>query len=409
MSYCLNCGASLSAGAKFCPRCGATVTPPGPQAVVSQPAHYTAASDKPSKKAVKRQTGGIVAIIASGLAVIILFQLVIGPLIAGRPLLGGSIALGDPSGISLAYTAAELAGAPVQSATVSPQACVADLDSVTVNFEAWNLDGEDEVVVRTLPEKSDAAGGVSIRGYDLSLASGRSEFYTSAIITIPRTAGEDEDGSVMLYDEQTGAWEYIGHELTEDGKSYIVYMPHFSTIAEKKVKKYIGTENDIRSTTGDLDSQGSLYQYMSFTAPDGSAIPLVERHVYMSDTNFRKLFHSVDTDEVYRLLTLAKIPSQDAVAFALGTLTNTHSLAGGALLLSKVDAVLSSVGKIRLEGCMAGFGSLLTVGRILYQANKGGSFAAILLENKYNIIEGVLGALSYGASYVGAAAAATAF
>jgi hypothetical protein len=112
-------------------------------------------------------------------------------------------------------------------------------------------------------------------------------------------------------------------------------MPHFSVIAEIKTKKYIGTENDIRSTVGDLDTQGSLYQYMSFTSLDGSTIPLVLRSVYMSDANFLKLFSSIETDELRKLLVRAELPSQDAVAFALGTLNNAHSLAEGAMLLGK--------------------------------------------------------------------------
>ena len=56
-------------------------------------------------------------------------------------------------------------------------------------------------------------------------------------------------------------------------------MPHFSTIGEKKVNKYIGTEVEIRDTKDGLSTTGSMYQYMSFTGPDGGFIPLVERGV----------------------------------------------------------------------------------------------------------------------------------
>jgi hypothetical protein len=81
-----------------------------------------------------------------------------------------SSVISTPIGASPAYTAAELAGAPVESAAVSPEAYVATLGVVTVDFGPWNLNGEDEVVIRRLPEKVDAAIGATLLGYDLSLS-----------------------------------------------------------------------------------------------------------------------------------------------------------------------------------------------------------------------------------------------
>ncbi|HZJ83605.1 MAG TPA: zinc ribbon domain-containing protein [Clostridia bacterium] len=315
----------------------------------------------------------------------------------------------DPLSLGISYTADEILASPAKSGPVSSESPVIELGDVVVDFDPWNLSDEDEFVVRTLPEKTDTAGGTSILGYDLSLSSGQNTFFTPVTVTIPRTTGEDEDGSVVLYHEAGGEWSYVSSELSEDGMSYVASIPHFSVAGEKKVKKYVGTETDIRSTAGDLTTQGSLYQYMSFTALDGSFIPMVQRSIYMSDSSFRKLFSSVQTDELRRLLLLAELPSQDAIAFSLGTLNDAQSLADAALLASRVDAALSAAGKIRLDGCMAGFGAILTVGRIAYQANKGGNFAAILMENKYNILEGILGGMAYGASYIGAAAASSVF
>lgn len=425
MAYCTKCGKPLSPQAAFCAICGASVLPeqpasstpisPSPRNERTYPSKTTqrAQRDSHRKRAYRTYRRPV------GFRIVVCILIVVLTCSAavklskqspgGNPPPAISSVISTPIGASPAYTAAELAGAPVESAAVSPEAYVATLGVVTVDFGPWNLNGEDEVVIRRLPEKVDAAIGATLLGYDLSLKSGQSDFITSVAVTIPNTTGDDEEGSVMLYDERTGTWGFVGHDISEDGESYTVCMPHFSVIAEIKTKKYIGTENDIRSTVGDLDTQGSLYQYMSFTSLDGSTIPLVLRSVYMSDANFLKLFSSIETDELRKLLVRAELPSQDAVAFALGTLNNAHSLAEGAMLLGKVDAALSAAAKIRLDGSMAGFGALLTVGRIAYQANKGGSFAAILLENKYNIIEGILGGLSYGASYVGAAAASTVF
>ena len=309
----------------------------------------------------------------------------------------------------IAYTVDEIFRSPSQSVQVSPTSPIAQLGAVRVNFDAWNLSVEDELVLYTLPEKTNKDGNTSFRGYDLSLSSGQNTFLTPVTVTIPRTVGEEEEGSVMVYDEVAGEWSHITYEVSEDGGSYLAYVPHFSVIGEKKVKKFAGTEPDMRSAASELSPKGSVYQYMGFSDLDGNIIPLVRRNVYMSDSSFQRLFFSIKTDELKRLLLLAELPSQDATSFALGTLNDAQSLADVALMASRVDAALSAVGKINLSGAMAGFGGLLTAGRIAYQANKGGSFAAILLENKYDIMEGILGGMAFGASYVGAVAAATVF
>ncbi len=424
MAYCTNCGKPLRPRAAFCANCGQSVSPEQSTSPALTPPplrNRRTYHSKTTRRAQKSSHGKgtyrayrrpVAFRIAACILIVVLACSAALKLLRRIPESSPIVTItGMPyqAGISPVYTSSEIASAPTESAVVSPQAYVAALGGVTVDFSAWNLNGEDEVVVRRLPEKVDAAISATLCGYDLSLKSGQSEFITSVAVTIPNTTAEDEEGSVMLYDEHNGTWEFVGYVISEDGKSYTVYMPHFSVIAEKKVQKYVGAENDIRSTIGDLDSQGSLYQYMSFTSLDGETIPLVNRSVYMSDASFLKLFSSIETDELKKLLIRAELPSQDAVAFALGTLNNAHSLTEGAILLGKVDAALSAAGKIRLDGSMAGFGTLLTVGRIAYQANKGGSFAAILLENKYNIIEGILGGLAYGASYVGAAAASSLF
>lgn len=429
MGYCTRCGKPLKPREKFCPSCGAA-TPtkqPAPSVPISQPRLGQrkertiknpnvpkSPTGKVTDRAYRRPVAFrvVACILIAALSISAALKLSkTPPGVIPSPAISDKTTLPTknvPIGNLPVYTAEEFARAPAEKAPVSPEVCVATLGSVVVNFDTWNLSGEDEVVVKRLPQKSVAELGTTISGYDLSLGSGQSEFLTSVAVTIPNTTSKDEEGSVMFFDEDTATWEFVSHDLSEDGKSYTVYMPHFSVIAEKKVKKYIGTENDIRSTS-DLDTQGSLYQYMSFTSLDGSTIPLESRNVYLSEQNFRKLFSSIETDELIKLLKRAELPSQDALAFALGTLNNAHSLAEGAVLLGRLDAALSAAAKIRLDGSMAGFGTLLTVGRIAYQANKGGSFAAILLENKYNILEGLLGGLAYGASYVGATAASTLF
>ena len=71
--YCINCGVPLSENAGFCSNCGARRSAPAPQQAGPQ-------KTAPHKTA-KRQTGGMIAIIATGLAVIILFEFVVGPML----------------------------------------------------------------------------------------------------------------------------------------------------------------------------------------------------------------------------------------------------------------------------------------------------------------------------------------
>ncbi len=314
------------------------------------------------------------------------------------------------SQVSLLYTDKDYANAPTVRAKISSDMSTADLGDLKVDFGSWNIETDDEVLLRSLVEKSDKYTGTKIKGYDLSLESGKSTFYTPVSVTIPCTIGEDESGSIVMLNEENNSWEYIYYELSEDGKSYIAYMPHFSTIGEKKVNKYIGTEVDIRDTKDGLSTTGSMYQYMSFTGPDGGFIPLVEREVYMSDDVYRQLFYkNIKAEELNKLIEMGDLPQQDSVTFTLSTLSNVESTTDGAILYSQIDKALSATGKIRLAGAMATFGAVLTFGRIAYQANKGGDFSAIIQENKYTLMTAALGALSYGAAYVGAAAAATAF
>ena len=390
--YCRNCGKPIGNSASFCSSCGANIESFSPPAAKQQASNH-------QPKAYCRPV--LFRIVASALIVILTISAV-------KKLLPRDEFLIAPPD-KPTYTTSCSDKAEISTAPVSPENPIAVIGPVSVDMKPWNLNGEDEIIVKQFPEKTDASGYITLREYDFSLKSGQSQFTTSAWITLPVTANDDEEGSVVYLNEDTGEWEYIAYDLSEDGKCYVVYMPHFSTIAEKKVKDYVGMENDIRTVTGDLKTKGSLYQYGSYTTLSGEFIPIPERSVYMSEDSFRRLYLSIDTEELRKILLVAKLPTQDATAFALGTLNNAQSITDAAILLSRLENSLSAAGKIRLSGCMGGFGAALTAGRIAYQANHGGSFSQILWENKFNITESLLGALSFGAEYVGAAGAASVF
>ena len=104
---------------------------------------------------------------------------------------------------------------------------------VKAQFNCWDLnEDEDALIVRTLGKKHDAASEMTLYGYDLSLASGQHEFTSHNVITIPRMSSDDRDSYVAYYNPDTGKYENVCFDITEDRKSYLVYLDHFSTVAE---------------------------------------------------------------------------------------------------------------------------------------------------------------------------------
>lgn len=454
MSYCTKCGKESKPGSLFCTGCGApmpqkeTLNTPSPQDIQdsqdiqktqeiedvqdiqnaqdtqntqkiqnardtqdiqSSPRDPLETIPQTSPKPVKYRKPIAFRIIASVLIVVLTISATI-RLSSVPPETGIRDVATSQTSSSLLYTKADYAAASTERAKVSPSNHMINIGSLKVDFNPWNLKNDDEIIMRALPEKKDSSTKTAILGYDLSLKSGQSTFYTPVAVTIPCTAKDDEDGSIVMLDEENNTWEYMPFELSEGGKSYLAYMPHFSVIGEKKTNKYIGVENEVRDTKGDLTTQGNLYQYSTVHALDGSLIPLAKREVFISDDKFQSLFyHGVDREKLLNILKSANLAPEDAMTFGLGTLCNAESTGDAAILFGKLDKAFSAAGKLRLSGTMATLGVLLTAGRIAYQSQKGGEFGAILKDNASSIVQGILGSLSFGAAYVGATAASAVF
>ncbi len=141
---------------------------------------------------------------------------------------------GNPKFISVRYSGEEIGSAPKYTAPVSEESPSVQFDNgIGADLFWWNLEsGPDELVVRMLPEKTNEDTDDRMIGYDFSLSSGRHEFSTNITVTIPRTASDANEGGVMYFNEETGEWERVYYEVSGDGGSYVVYMDHFSTIAE---------------------------------------------------------------------------------------------------------------------------------------------------------------------------------
>lgn len=206
MSFCSHCGAKMPDRARFCTKCGAAAAPNTGQPLAPQPAQPYGRQ----RKRLKSQTGGIIAIIASGLAVILLFEFLIGPMISGRTIFGGAVPLGRV--ISLG------------SAVVSPDHPVAAIGNVTVDF-GDNLTAEAKLNIQTGTQAPESEYFTGIDVYDFTLE-GQSEFTTLVDITLPNTAGSDEAYYVAYDNDETGEWEQIPFEDNGDEVSFSTR--HFS-------------------------------------------------------------------------------------------------------------------------------------------------------------------------------------
>lgn len=132
------------------------------------------------------------------------------------------------SSIDLTYSAEERASAPSVELKISGEDPKASSGDFSVDFGNYNFIEDDTLTVKTLPVHTDENAGYTLQGYDLSLASGRDSFFGEVAIKIPR---EESDGDVVLFltkDPETGENTEEFYEISEDGKSYILYTTHFS-------------------------------------------------------------------------------------------------------------------------------------------------------------------------------------
>ena len=299
--FCRNCGTPLNERAKFCPKCGTAVSTANlPQDKLKQnltkarqnrPAQQFSNTPKagrtqytsnvnqsgpihqpngvpqgmPLPKAKKRS--GFKPAIAVILVVILLFTSLVKPgflLPAIEEFHDGVMSeldLGDKvnsdsadgfsdeaGDITVRYSEKELNSAKAETTEISWDYPSANAGNATVQIDYWNLDSEnDQLIVKELPEKSEGKQGWAVKAYDIKLASGQKEFSSDITISIPRTGSECPGGCVW-YNEETGKWEDVYSELSEDGTNYIIYADHLSLFGEKK---YLFDTNIMRLTDND--------------------------------------------------------------------------------------------------------------------------------------------------------------
>ena len=170
----------------------------------------------------------------------------------------------DTSGVSIGWSSEETAKAPAEEEAVSPEESSAQCGQVRVEFNGWNLPGDDRVTVRELPEKTDKAAGVTAKAYDFSLASGRTGFPTYVDIYIPRD-DPDEIGVCEYYNAKSGAWEETNYRISEDQSAYIIRTKHFSLYRRLKLtEEALAKIKTAKLKTEDLKDEGVYDWLVSF-------------------------------------------------------------------------------------------------------------------------------------------------
>lgn len=188
----------------------------------------------------------------------------------------------DTSGVSIGWTEEEIASAPSAESAVSPAASDAQLGKVSVRLNSWNLPGEDSLIVRELPEKTDPSSGVTAKAYDFSLASGQAEFPTYVELYIPRES-QDEIGICECYNAETGKWEDVDYDVSEDGNAYIIYTSHFSLYRRLKLTEAaLAKIKSNKLSAADLENEDTYNWLVSFTEDKYYGSKYISQRDYMS-------------------------------------------------------------------------------------------------------------------------------
>ncbi len=281
--FCSQCGNKIPDSSNFCRRCGARVEPLQPsglpinqatptysqQTVYNQPPAFSNLAGQQPKTKAKHRTAGIIAIIASGLAVILLFELVIGPMLYNMKFNSGG---------------ADNSVASIDSVTGQPYAGRA----VTISGEGFgyydpqncrvSIDGKDTPVIRW------------------------SENTVTVIVPSGITAGQKEVvlSNPLTFNEKSVKTEFLEHKKTElesvtlspskenriEGDGFTLIVPAGS-IAEKTkivISKY-------EAPSIDDSPYYTVTDEYEITGPDGE-------HVFFD----QPVFFSVDVEDEEEVL-----------------------------------------------------------------------------------------------------------
>lgn len=174
---------------------------------------------------------------------------------------------GNPAFIDVTFTDDDYAQGYGYGVSVTREMPVADIPDfgIHVNFKSWNLDyDEDTLAVVRLPDKIDENTGMILHSYEYFLMSGQNEFSTDVEITAPVQGDPDMFAGFVSYNEETGKWEDVYCELSDDRKTYTAYMSHFST---KSALEKIKTEGTAAINNYQIDGKTIFVQQKTEMKP----------------------------------------------------------------------------------------------------------------------------------------------
>lgn len=228
----------------------------------------------------------------------------------------------NPAFIDVTFTDDDYAQGFAYFETVSKDMPEADFPElgIHVNLDSWNLDNEeDTLVIAKLPDKIDENTGLFLHAYYYCLLSGQSKFQTEVEVTGPVLGDPDMFYGFVSHNEETGKWEEMYCELSEDGKTYTAYLSHFS---EQSALEKIKTEGIAAIKRFQQDGKSIFVQSSKEMQQkyEGSSHYLYPVEV-SSTTDFEKFFSQQAKKEVNFaekiMVESGKIPEKDALSFAL--------------------------------------------------------------------------------------------
>ena len=398
--YCTNCGRELHTGARFCAKCGAAVldvpvnpapmaqpkSVPQPQPIAeAQPQKSIPPTAMPTQKnaaAPKRNGGRNTLCIV--LSVLLVIQIAAVGLYGWPGLLVKNTTDADEMlGVSsIKPVSGDYKKEPV-TLNVSYENYRAEFDNgIVVDFGQGCLQGEEQLSVRTLGEKTDGEYEAALYDFDM----GKSDrFPRLAAITIPYDASWGENVFVQYYNNKTYEWEILWSEVNKTG-SITFWTDHFSTFGVFK--------NMVESGDG---SDGPLFSLIDTE-------PSMTSKCYLNYAVLAKQLR--DSDVTVQSLAAGKADSFGTESM-LNIVNNTGTF--GSYDLSMADFIGGSANFGGLINALGNAGNIMTVGKIMLQAHRTGNLSKTLTDNGNDISQIILsgaGAAAGGtvATVLGAAA-----
>lgn len=387
--FCSECGSLLPEKGKFCPECGAavgvvidapagstvTVTDTPPEAAVRQIPKPAAASQNAKmqperaarKKTEKAAKGG-----RRGLSLFLMLVMLVELAVAGFKYPGFLRKGKSPEASGVTDLSAITASQETEtySADVNYAQPAVQCGSVSVDLSWWNLDGDDQLVVQTAPMQNDPVTGAERYAYDISLASGKHEFSTDVVVTLPRHAGDRDKGVVMHYNDVTGVWEEVYTEISDDGRSYLVYTDHFSVFEEWVYENmFAGVGNAGTGIFREKSTEGNR-----MLAP-----------VEVDKAALTEVYKGANDELAKRVLELAK----SGISLDYDS-RYTYTDVGDKLIgfadkgneLKMYESTLSEAGQKALGGWLSAAGYLCTALKVYYRTQAGESVGEALWDEK---------------------------